>query len=430
MQGHWIDKCPTLSQPNDGTGRPSGHRIKRTTGIPRSFLQKVDNLDDVGNALVTSDGTLVVATANKAAWDNAQRLTGSTIPTDDAVDASQVPDVLKCYICRNLARDAVTTPCCKTVFCSACIESALLQPGDMRFTCPDCNTKDVVPDQLETASEVRGKVDEFLREYSAKRRQETHDADNKGSDTAAVAGEGKSAAGDVAASQATTATTQQKSNGSSAPVFRPPVQMQPRPRAPQNMGMMPPHGMMMGSGFPGMPMTMPMGMPPFMMPQYHPHSGMMLGAGAPWGAAMPPPPPQQVQQIQQVQPPNSEGMSAAKSPSSRSPSPSRSRNTRRSSRSPMRVDSRRRSHVDDIGLSPADDEPIPEEPGLPRSGNGSNGNTNGHDSGRGDGRSRSRHGERRPRESRSRASSDRDGRSSTRRRQHTSTDRGRDDADN
>ncbi|KAJ1905726.1 Retinoblastoma-binding protein [Coemansia sp. IMI 209127] len=286
-QGHWIDKCPTLSQVTDGTGRPPAPRIKRTTGIPRSFLQKVDNLDDVGNALVTSDGTLVVATANKAAWDHAQRLTGGAIASADAVDASQVPDGLKCYICRNLARDAVTTPCCKTVFCSACIENALLQTGDMRFTCPDCNTKGVVPDQLETASEVRGKVDEFLREYSAKR----HDAQD--ADKPADAGDTKDA-GD------TPLPEQAKPNGNVVVVSRPPVQMQPRPRVPhQNMGMMHPHGMMMGMGpgFPGMPMGMPMGMPPYMppgmVPPYPQLPGMPPGAGAPWGAGMPPPPQQQ-----------------------------------------------------------------------------------------------------------------------------------------
>ncbi|KAJ2396978.1 Retinoblastoma-binding protein, partial [Coemansia sp. RSA 2559] len=214
-QGHWIDKCPTLSQTTDGTGRPPAPRIKRTTGIPRSFLQKVDNLDDVGNALVTSDGTLVVATANKAAWDHAQRLTGGAIASADAIDASQVPDGLKCYICRSLARDAVTTPCCKTVFCSACIETALLQTGDMRFTCPDCSTKGVVPDQLEAASEVRGKVDEFLREYSAKR----HDAQD--ADKPSPAGDAKDAAD---------APLPEQAKPSGNVVSRPPVQMQPRPR--------------------------------------------------------------------------------------------------------------------------------------------------------------------------------------------------------
>ncbi|KAJ2546441.1 Retinoblastoma-binding protein, partial [Coemansia sp. RSA 1933] len=286
-QGHWIDKCPTLSQAGDGSGRAAGHRIKRTTGIPRSFLQKVDNLDDVGNALVTSDGTLVVATANKAAWNHAQRLTGSGIGADDAVDPSHVPDDLKCYICRNLARDAVTTPCCKTVFCSSCIEAALLATGDMRFTCPDCNTKGVVPDQLETAGDVRGRVDEFLREYAVKQRSDSQDA------KPSVGPDAEPAKDEAQAKPTTT---------SSVPVSRPPVQMQPRPRVPQqNMAMMHQHAMMMGMGpgFPvmGMPMGMPPYMPPGMVPPYPQLPGMVPGSGgAPWTGA--PSTPQQQQQQQ------------------------------------------------------------------------------------------------------------------------------------
>ena len=37
-KGHWIQLCPTNDDP-DFDNRP---RVKRTTGIPRSFLQKVD----------------------------------------------------------------------------------------------------------------------------------------------------------------------------------------------------------------------------------------------------------------------------------------------------------------------------------------------------------------------------------------------------
>ncbi|KAJ2074313.1 Retinoblastoma-binding protein, partial [Coemansia sp. S155-1] len=164
--GHWIYSCPSLGQPGDGTGKPAAHRVKRTTGIPKAFLQKVDNIEDVGNALVTTDGTLVVATANEAAWNRAQKMSRNVIATDDLIDPSLIPNSIKCNICHRIARDAVTTPCCKTVFCSACIERELLEPGNMHFTCPACHAKDTVPDQLETAGETRSKVDEFLRDYS------------------------------------------------------------------------------------------------------------------------------------------------------------------------------------------------------------------------------------------------------------------------
>jgi hypothetical protein len=61
--GHWIHACPTNDNP-DFEGRP---RIKRTTGIPKSFLQKVKSGKPVDgqNVMVTSDGSFVIAKPNK-----------------------------------------------------------------------------------------------------------------------------------------------------------------------------------------------------------------------------------------------------------------------------------------------------------------------------------------------------------------------------
>ncbi|KAJ2816553.1 Retinoblastoma-binding protein, partial [Coemansia erecta] len=289
MQGHWIYSCPTQAQ-GDGTGKPNMHRVKRTTGIPKSFLQKVENLDDVGNALVTSDGTLVVATANEAAWNTAQRLARNAITADSDIDPSLVPDELKCRTCQSLVRDATVAPCCQAVFCSTCIERQLLDPGPMHFTCPACRAG-LVPDQLEVATETRGKVDEFLRDYSSRQNPTTNDDDdddksteNPGADgTPAATNGANSAKSDTASAGAATSTAPAVSTpavtGPSANntyIPRPPVQVPPRPR-PMGMmpGMMP--GMMMG-GFPGMPM----GQMPF-MPGMVP-SGMM----GQWNGMAPP----------------------------------------------------------------------------------------------------------------------------------------------
>lgn len=56
--GHWIQNCPTNDDP-EFEGRP---RIKRTTGIPKSFLQKVESAIVQGESvMVTADGSFVVA---------------------------------------------------------------------------------------------------------------------------------------------------------------------------------------------------------------------------------------------------------------------------------------------------------------------------------------------------------------------------------
>ncbi|KAJ2417521.1 Retinoblastoma-binding protein [Coemansia sp. RSA 2530] len=371
--GHWIYSCPSIGQPGDGTGKPAAHRVKRTTGIPKSFLQKVDNIDDVGNALVTSDGTLVVATANEAAWNRAQKMSRNVIATDELIDPSLIPDSIKCNICHRIARDAVTTPCCKTVFCSACIERELLEPGDMHFTCPACLTKDVVPDQLETAGETRSKVDEFLREYSAKQLQAEEERERAARDAAAAAatGSGSSKDGSVGTSSGAPTTA------ISTSIARPPVPTQPRPppRQQQNYGLLP--GMLMGmgmgmGGYPGMPMGMGQ-MPPFIPPGMMMPSGMMHPAGmlppqlpgltgGQWNnASMAPPstgamngaPPTTDAQYQPPPLPNVQPVQL----SSRSPSRSRSKHRRSHSRSSSRGyrdhrSSRRRSPRPSHGAGP------------------------------------------------------------------------------
>lgn len=56
--GHWIQNCPTNDDP-EFEGRP---RIKRTTGIPKSFLQKVESTLVQGKSvMVTADGSFVIA---------------------------------------------------------------------------------------------------------------------------------------------------------------------------------------------------------------------------------------------------------------------------------------------------------------------------------------------------------------------------------
>ncbi|KAJ1668958.1 Retinoblastoma-binding protein, partial [Coemansia sp. RSA 25] len=277
--GHWIYSCSLIGQPGDGTGKPTGHRVKRTTGIPRSFLQKVDNIEDVGNALVTSDGTLVVAAANEAAWNRAQKMSRNVIVTDELIDPSLIPDSIKCNVCHRIARDAVTTPCCKTVFCSACIERELLEPGPMHFTCPACHAKGVVPDQLETAGEARSKVDEFLREYSLKQQQAEEESERAAREAAAAAATGSGSGSANGAGASSGASTAAVPSAIGASVARPPPPQpqaqQPRPPPPrqQQFGMLPGMLMGMGGGFPGMGgMPMAMGQ----MPQFMPGGMMMM----------------------------------------------------------------------------------------------------------------------------------------------------------
>lgn len=59
-QGHWIHDCPTNND-REYDNRP---RIKRTTGIPRSFLKAVESPSEgklAQGVMVTPEGGYVVA---------------------------------------------------------------------------------------------------------------------------------------------------------------------------------------------------------------------------------------------------------------------------------------------------------------------------------------------------------------------------------
>ena len=60
FEGHWIHDCPT----NNDREFDNKPRIKRTTGIPRSFLKTVDNPNTGGitqGVMVTPEGGYVIA---------------------------------------------------------------------------------------------------------------------------------------------------------------------------------------------------------------------------------------------------------------------------------------------------------------------------------------------------------------------------------
>ena len=75
-KAHWIQLCPTNDNP-EYDNRP---RVKRTTGIPKSFLKTVDKATALGQnadgddaktpsgVMVNADGEFVIAEPDKASW--------------------------------------------------------------------------------------------------------------------------------------------------------------------------------------------------------------------------------------------------------------------------------------------------------------------------------------------------------------------------
>jgi len=156
QKGHWIQDCPT-NKDKEWDGKP---RLKRTTGIPRSFLKAVDNPESsAGGVMITPEGKLVVAQPDSASWE--KQLTGKTkgLTEADVREKPLLDSSLACPICSNLFRDAVRTPCCSKSFCEECIQTHLLEND---FTCPNCQKSITSLDRLSLDKPMRTRVMDYI----------------------------------------------------------------------------------------------------------------------------------------------------------------------------------------------------------------------------------------------------------------------------
>ncbi|KAI8970449.1 hypothetical protein BDF20DRAFT_803616, partial [Mycotypha africana] len=142
QKGHYINQCPT----NGDKDYDKHPRIKKTTGIPRSFLKVIEEPKDAvkagtGGLMVTPKGDIVVAQADSSTWDKHVAKTATTIGLGTAgdlmdwYDSIPVIDYLQCPICHGLLKEASITPCCGMSFCDECIRGHLM---DHDFACHEC----------------------------------------------------------------------------------------------------------------------------------------------------------------------------------------------------------------------------------------------------------------------------------------------------
>ncbi|ORY04079.1 DWNN-domain-containing protein [Basidiobolus meristosporus CBS 931.73] len=156
QKGHYINNCPT-----NGDKEFDKPRIKRTTGIPKSFLKAVDAPKNAqGGVMVTPDGGLVVAQPDSQAWEKIMATARSSITYDQI----PVKPELSCSICSGLLKDAVIIPCCSKTFCDECIRNELMEN---QFTCPSCFAANQTPDHLVPNNGLRSEVESYVRNYAA-----------------------------------------------------------------------------------------------------------------------------------------------------------------------------------------------------------------------------------------------------------------------
>ncbi|PSR82615.1 hypothetical protein PHLCEN_2v6048 [Hermanssonia centrifuga] len=180
QKGHWIQDCPTNND-RDYDNRP---RIKRTTGIPRSFLKAVEN-PTTGNlghgVMVTPEGGYVVAQPDSASWQK-QVSKPKGLSEADIRERKPSDPSLVCPIDNVLFRDAVKTPCCGTLYCEECIQTYLLERD---FICPSCGAKIQSLDKLIVAKPMRTKVGDYIDKEIEKSRHEAEEESRTSSATPA-----------------------------------------------------------------------------------------------------------------------------------------------------------------------------------------------------------------------------------------------------
>ncbi|KAL1378318.1 hypothetical protein pipiens_020302, partial [Culex pipiens pipiens] len=109
--------------------------VKRTSGIPRSFIER--DKDPENNPIIQLP---------------------AAVPEEKQV----IPEDLICAICKDLFTDAVMIPCCGSSFCDECVRTALLESEDNE--CPDCKEKGSSPGSLIPNRFLRNSVNAFRNE--------------------------------------------------------------------------------------------------------------------------------------------------------------------------------------------------------------------------------------------------------------------------
>lgn len=153
--------------------------MKRTTGIPRSFLKTVDKPTAIANdgtvdetkqptgVMINADGEWVIAEPDKASWDQYQARARISAAAQEAAargNKELQERGLECSIDKRLFVEPSKTPCCQTTYCLECITNALLE-NDLR--CPRCNTENILLDDLKPDKQMVQRIQEYENEQQS-----------------------------------------------------------------------------------------------------------------------------------------------------------------------------------------------------------------------------------------------------------------------
>ncbi|KAK4805888.1 hypothetical protein QYF61_025755 [Mycteria americana] len=94
-------------------------RIKKSTGIPRSFMMEVKDPTTKG-AMLTSTGKYAIPTISAEAYARGKKEKPPFLPEEPSSSSSSddpIPEEFLCLLCKALMTDAVVIPCCGNSYC-------------------------------------------------------------------------------------------------------------------------------------------------------------------------------------------------------------------------------------------------------------------------------------------------------------------------
>ncbi|KAK6639148.1 hypothetical protein RUM43_007418 [Polyplax serrata] len=156
QHGHWIKDCPSSL---DSSSMCTPDTVKKSTGIPRSFMIQVEG-PQVPGARITPSGIYAVPAIDHEVY-NGKKIEKPPFLAEKEKPAPTptIPEDLICGICKDLLQDAVMIPCCGISFCDECIRTVLVDSEESE--CPDCNEKNVSPDTMIPNRFLRNSVNTF-----------------------------------------------------------------------------------------------------------------------------------------------------------------------------------------------------------------------------------------------------------------------------
>nr|CAD7197259.1 unnamed protein product [Timema douglasi] len=159
---HEVDADNNMTQIQVGVSSQDPIEIKKSTGIPRSFMVPVDGPSAPG-AMMTPTGQFAVPAIDHQAYKEGKKERPPFQQEPEPVmEKPEIPEDLLCTVCKDLLTDAVMIPCCGNSFCDECIRTVLLESEE--HECPDCKEKDVSPDTLIPNRFLRNAVNNFKNE--------------------------------------------------------------------------------------------------------------------------------------------------------------------------------------------------------------------------------------------------------------------------